>query len=45
MYKEDIDIIKNICKNNNVNVDFELLMCIVLIMVGAMLLVDYKKER
>ena len=24
MYKEDIDIIKNICKNNNVNVEFEL---------------------
>lgn len=24
MYKKDIDIIKNICKNNNVNVEFEL---------------------
>lgn len=24
MYKEDIDIIKNICKNYNVNVEFEL---------------------
>lgn len=24
MYKEDIDIIKNICKNYNVNVEFKL---------------------